>query len=52
VIDLSRKHGGPYAGLDFSRPFVPGHEYVGEVIDYGPGSRRTCGAWSKSQPGS
>jgi len=24
-----------------SRPFVPGHEYVGEVIDYGPGSRRT-----------
>jgi 2-desacetyl-2-hydroxyethyl bacteriochlorophyllide A dehydrogenase len=41
VIDLSRKHGGPYAGLDFARPFVPGHEYVGEVIDYGPGSHRT-----------
>ena len=40
VIDLSRRHGGPYAGLDFVRPFVPGHEYVGEVIDYGPGSRR------------
>lgn len=40
VIDLSRKHGGPYAALDFSRPFVPGHEYVGEIIDYGPGSRR------------
>jgi len=20
---------------------VPGHEYVGEVIDYGPGSKRT-----------
>ena len=32
--------GGPYAALDFSRPFVPGHEYVGEVIDYGPGSKR------------
>jgi threonine dehydrogenase-like Zn-dependent dehydrogenase len=41
VIELSRKHGGPYAGLDFERPFVPGHEYVGEVIDYGPGSKRT-----------
>jgi threonine dehydrogenase-like Zn-dependent dehydrogenase len=41
VIDLSRRFGGPYAGLDFSRPFVPGHEYVGEVIDYGPGSQRT-----------
>jgi 2-desacetyl-2-hydroxyethyl bacteriochlorophyllide A dehydrogenase len=40
VIDLSRKHGGPYAALDFSRPFVPGHEYVGEVIDYGPTSKR------------
>ncbi len=40
VIDLSRKHGGPYAALDFSRPVVPGHEYVGEVIDYGPDSRR------------
>lgn len=40
VIDLSRRHGGPYAALDFARPFVPGHEYVGEIIDYGPGSRR------------
>ena len=41
VIDLSRQHGGPYAALDFSRPFVPGHEYVGELLDYGPGSTRT-----------
>lgn len=41
VIDLSKKHGGAYASLDMARPFVPGHEYVGEVIDYGPGSRRT-----------
>ena len=44
IIDLSKRHGGPYAGLDQSRPFVPGHEYVGEVIDYGPGSRRTVKA--------
>ncbi|MBW8754503.1 MAG: zinc-binding dehydrogenase [Sphingomonadales bacterium] len=41
IIDLSRRLGGPYAALDFARPFVPGHEFVGEVIDYGPGSRRT-----------
>jgi threonine dehydrogenase-like Zn-dependent dehydrogenase len=41
IIDLSRRLGGPYAALDYSRPFVPGHEFVGEVIDYGPGSRRT-----------
>lgn len=40
VIDLSKKFGGPYSSLDFSRPFVPGHEYVGEVLDYGPGSKR------------
>jgi threonine dehydrogenase-like Zn-dependent dehydrogenase len=41
VIDLSNEFGGAYAGLDMHRAFVPGHEYVGEVIDYGPGSRRT-----------
>ena len=41
IIGLSKVHGGPYAGLDFNRPFVPGHEYVGEIIDYGPGSKRT-----------
>lgn len=41
IIDLSRRLGGPYAALDFARPFVPGHEFVGEVLDYGPGSKRT-----------
>lgn len=41
IIDLSRTFGGPYAALDFARPFVPGHEFVGEVLDYGPGSSRT-----------
>jgi 2-desacetyl-2-hydroxyethyl bacteriochlorophyllide A dehydrogenase len=41
VVELSRQFGGPYAGLDLARPFVPGHEYVGEVLDYGPGSKRT-----------
>lgn len=41
IIALSRRMGGPYAALDYSRAFVPGHEYVGEVLDYGPGSRRT-----------
>lgn len=40
IIDLSCKLGGPYAALDFARPFVPGHEFVGEVLDYGPGSAR------------
>jgi threonine dehydrogenase-like Zn-dependent dehydrogenase len=40
IIDLSKRLGGPYAQLDYTRPFVPGHEYVGEIIDYGPGSER------------
>ena len=40
VIDLSKQFDGPYATLDRTKPFVPGHEYVGELIDYGPGTRR------------
>lgn len=47
IIDLSRRLGGPYAALDIGRPFVPGHEFVGEVIDYGPGSKRTVKAGRK-----
>lgn len=40
LIEMSKRFGGSYAALDFARPVVPGHEYVGEVIDYGPGSDR------------
>lgn len=40
VVNLCKKHGGPYAGLDLNQPFVPGHEYVGEILDYGPGSAK------------
>jgi threonine dehydrogenase-like Zn-dependent dehydrogenase len=40
VVEMSRRFGGPYAGLDLDRVIVPGHEYVGEIVDYGPGSRR------------
>lgn len=40
LIDLSRRMGGSYAALELGKPFVPGHEFVGEVLDYGPGSRR------------
>ena len=47
IIELSQKMGGPYAALDFAKPFVPGHEYVGEVLDYGPGSRRPVKAGRK-----
>ena len=47
VIDLSKRLGGPYAALDFTQPFVPGHEFVGEVLDYGPGSVRKVKLGSK-----
>jgi threonine dehydrogenase-like Zn-dependent dehydrogenase len=40
VVEMSKKYGGPYSDLDLSRIIVPGHEFVGEIIDYGPGSRR------------
>jgi threonine dehydrogenase-like Zn-dependent dehydrogenase len=52
VFEMSRKYGGPYANLDFERIIVPGHEYVGEIVDYGPGSRRPLplGTRVTSQP--
>lgn len=40
VVEMSQQYGGPYSNLDLSRIIVPGHEYVGEILDYGPGSRR------------
>jgi 2-desacetyl-2-hydroxyethyl bacteriochlorophyllide A dehydrogenase len=40
VVEMSRKYGGPYSNLDLDQVIVPGHEYVGELIDYGPESRR------------
>jgi threonine dehydrogenase-like Zn-dependent dehydrogenase len=52
VVELSKKFGGPYSHLDLSRVIVPGHEYVGEIVDYGPGSRRPLKVGTKvtSQP--
>jgi threonine dehydrogenase-like Zn-dependent dehydrogenase len=40
IVERSQKNDGPYAGVDLSKPIVMGHEYVGEILDYGPGSRR------------
>jgi 2-desacetyl-2-hydroxyethyl bacteriochlorophyllide A dehydrogenase len=37
---MSRKYGGPYASVDLTKPIVLGHEFVGEIVDYGPGSCR------------
>ncbi|MCB2076156.1 MAG: zinc-binding dehydrogenase [Novosphingobium sp.] len=40
LIEMSKRFGGSYTALDFDRPVVPGHEFVCEIIDYGPGSLR------------
>jgi 2-desacetyl-2-hydroxyethyl bacteriochlorophyllide A dehydrogenase len=52
IVERSREFGGPYGGLDLDRIIVPGHEYVGEIVDYGPGSRRPLktGTRVTSQP--
>jgi threonine dehydrogenase-like Zn-dependent dehydrogenase len=52
VVEASQKFGGPYSNLDLDRVIVPGHEYVGEILDYGPGSRRPLkiGTRVTSQP--
>jgi 2-desacetyl-2-hydroxyethyl bacteriochlorophyllide A dehydrogenase len=53
IVERSQKSNGPYAGIDLSKPIVMGHEYVGEILDYGPGSRRPLpiGSWVTSIPG-
>jgi threonine dehydrogenase-like Zn-dependent dehydrogenase len=40
IVQRSKAFGGPYATVDLAQPIVMGHEYVGEILDYGPGSRR------------
>jgi len=40
IVERSQKNNGPYGRIDLGKPIVMGHEYVGEIIDYGPGSKR------------
>lgn len=47
MVASSQEFGGPFAHVDLNRPFVPGHEYVGEIVDYGPSSRRPLKAGTK-----
>ncbi len=39
LIEWSNANDGPFK-IDLSRPLVMGHEYVGEVVDYGPATQR------------
>lgn len=40
IVRQSQKFGGAYASIDLDRPIVMGHEFVGEIVDYGKGSRK------------
>lgn len=40
IVRRSQEFGGPYANVDLSKRIVMGHEFVGEVLDYGVGSAR------------
>lgn len=40
VVEKSRQFGMPYASVDMTKPIVMGHEFVGEIVDYGPGTQR------------
>lgn len=40
IVEKSKTFGGPYASVDLGKRIVMGHEFVGEIVDYGPGSRK------------
>ncbi|MCZ6618929.1 MAG: alcohol dehydrogenase catalytic domain-containing protein, partial [Gammaproteobacteria bacterium] len=44
-VATSREAGGAFKLLTFD-PVVLGHEFVAEVVDYGPNSQRTLGTGS------
>src|SRR5579859_5701853 len=47
IVARSKEFGGPYASVDLAKRIVMGHEFVGEILDYGPGSRRALKTGSK-----
>jgi 2-desacetyl-2-hydroxyethyl bacteriochlorophyllide A dehydrogenase len=40
VVARSKEFGGPYAAVDLGKRIVMGHEFVGEIVDYGVASRK------------
>ncbi len=40
IVDYSKENGWIYGAVDLARPIVPGHEFNGEIIGYGPGTSR------------
>jgi len=46
LVEWSKAYDGPF-NMDLSKPVVLGHEYVGEIVDYGPGSARKLKAGTR-----
>ncbi len=42
MIEHSKKFGGAYSNIDLSQKIAMGHEFVGEIVEYGP---QTQQAW-------
>lgn len=40
IVAKSKEFGGPYASVDLGKPIVMGHEFVGEILEYGADSRK------------
>ncbi|GGH47168.1 zinc-binding dehydrogenase [Microbacterium album] len=36
MIENSKRFGGPYANIDLTKPIAMGHEFVAEIVEYGP----------------
>lgn len=51
LVEWSRANNGPFR-MDMEQPIVMGHEYVAEIIDFGPGTERLLnkGRLVTSQP--
>lgn len=40
LVKWSNEYDGPFK-IDLSKPLIMGHEFVGEIVDYGPDTKRT-----------
>jgi threonine dehydrogenase-like Zn-dependent dehydrogenase len=40
IVDYSRENGWIYGNVNLTRPIVPGHEFNGEIVGFGPGTSR------------
>jgi threonine dehydrogenase-like Zn-dependent dehydrogenase len=46
LVEAARRSGGPFV-MDLSRDVVMGHEFCAELVDHGPGTRRTLASGTR-----